>query len=264
MLLLDHLVAYDDDCGEATGTVRPGHLFARADGSLHPVAAVEMLAQSAAAHEGYRRLHGGDRVGGGFLATIRDVTLAAGPRCGQTVRAGARRTMAVGDLQVVSGEVTAGGRAVAGGELLFYLSDELAPAALGVAAMDEVAPAAGGIAAAVERALEAWDPTSATAEFLVAADFPAFAGHFPGFPLLPAVVTVLLAERAVTAAVGRPWAVTRIQRAKFSGPIRPGCRVRVVCRPDGERGVWRLQVDGDAGPVARLSLEDRDATAEGE
>ena len=51
----------------------------------------------------------------------------------------------------------------------------------------------------------------------VARDHPAFAGHFPGRPIVPAVV--ILAE--VIAAVGkdRDWSIAQ---AKFLRPVGPG------------------------------------------
>ena len=58
-------------------------------------------------------------------------------------------------------------------------------------------------------------PVSGT--LTIADDHPAFAGHFPGNPVLPGVVLLdlILAEAAITAIAG-------IIRLKFLRPVRPG------------------------------------------
>ncbi len=59
-----------------------------------------------------------------------------------------------------------------------------------------------------------------TTELTVAADHPAYAGHFPGTPMLPAVV-LLDAVLAVVEAGAGP-ARWQISAAKFLGAVRPG------------------------------------------
>lgn len=54
----------------------------------------------------------------------------------------------------------------------------------------------------------------------LAADHPAFAGHFPVRPLVPGVVLLALAQQAVEAALGEPMA--GLASAKFLQPLGPG------------------------------------------
>lgn len=62
----------------------------------------------------------------------------------------------------------------------------------------------------------------AATSITIRADHPALAGHFPGFPVLPAVLlldeTLRALETDETLAPTR-W---RIGRAKFLKPVRPG------------------------------------------
>jgi len=64
----------------------------------------------------------------------------------------------------------------------------------------------------------------------VPTDHPAFAGHFPGQPLLPGVsllaevLEAVLADPALAASVG---AAPRITSAKFLAPVRPGAHLVV-------------------------------------
>jgi 3-hydroxyacyl-[acyl-carrier-protein] dehydratase len=54
----------------------------------------------------------------------------------------------------------------------------------------------------------------------LAADHPAFAGHFPGAPILPGVVLLDAAVHAAGAALqGQQW---QIVTAKFHNIVRPG------------------------------------------
>ncbi|MEO5696058.1 MAG: hypothetical protein ABIQ60_02860 [Burkholderiaceae bacterium] len=74
----------------------------------------------------------------------------------------------------------------------------------------------------------------------VAPDHPAFAGHFPGQPLLPGVsllaevLEAVLDDNALALRIG---ATPRLAVAKFLAPVRPGAQltVRFDATPRGLR-----------------------------
>lgn len=68
----------------------------------------------------------------------------------------------------------------------------------------------------------------------------ACAGHFPGYPLVPAVYLVEGVRAAAERAAGRPLRLTRITDAKFSEEVRPGDEVDVAATFDGARCDARL------------------------
>ena len=81
----------------------------------------------------------------------------------------------------------------------------------------------------------------------IAADHPAFDGHFPGRPLLPGVTLLaevleaVLDDPALAAIVG---SAPRIGAAKFLAPVRPGARLTL--RLDATRRGIRFEVmDGE-------------------
>jgi acyl-coenzyme A synthetase/AMP-(fatty) acid ligase len=83
--------------------------------------------------------------------------------------------------------------------------------------------------------------------FTVAADHPAFAGHFPGQPLLPGVALLAYVMRAVAAEAplaARLGEQPQIAQAKFLAPVGPGARLEVRLQTTGEHGVafevWQL------------------------
>jgi len=73
-------------------------------------------------------------------------------------------------------------------------------------------------------------PVGHTVALAIAADHPAFAGHFPGRPLLPGVALLsevleaVLAEPALVAAVSP---APRLSAVKFLAPIGPGAALTI-------------------------------------
>jgi uncharacterized membrane protein/3-hydroxymyristoyl/3-hydroxydecanoyl-(acyl carrier protein) dehydratase len=70
--------------------------------------------------------------------------------------------------------------------------------------------------------------------FAVPEDHPAFAGHFPGRPVLPAVVLLDMVIESARSSLGMHLIVTGLPRAKFMAPLGPG-----------DRGTIRLKLCGD-------------------
>lgn len=59
-----------------------------------------------------------------------------------------------------------------------------------------------------------------SARWIAPADHPAFAGHFPGRPIVPGVVLLDRVVQLVAADCGRP--VAAVGSAKFLSPVGPG------------------------------------------
>lgn len=87
----------------------------------------------------------------------------------------------------------------------------------------------------------------------IPADHPAFAGHFPGQPLLPGaallaeVLEAVLADAALAARVG---CAPRLANTKFLAPVRPGAQLEI--RLDGSGRGLRFEVR-DLSNGARLA-----------
>ncbi len=63
------------------------------------------------------------------------------------------------------------------------------------------------------------------------ADFPGFSGHFPGRPLLPAVVQVMAALQVAAGAWNDISAeAVSVEKAKFLLPVVPGEEVEIHCQ----------------------------------
>ena len=87
----------------------------------------------------------------------------------------------------------------------------------------------------------------------VAADHPAYAGHFPGHPILPGVVLLDQALHALAALQGLEGATSQIKSAKFLRPVSPGEALRLDYAATAA-GVFRFEVvaaaDNDERVVA--------------
>lgn len=95
-------------------------------------------------------------------------------------------------------------------------------------------------------------------------DAPVFAGHYPGFPLLPGVFTLDAVDQAVVRhAAAHRRVVTRlveIRSARFSAAVLPGDRVTISCRVvrAGDRRDVTARCDTARGRAASFRLAYRD------
>ena len=67
--------------------------------------------------------------------------------------------------------------------------------------------------------------------FAIPASHPAFEGHFPGRPIVPAVVLLAEVMARVEAATGEPATAWTLANAKFLAPAGPGMALAFVDEP---------------------------------
>jgi len=79
-------------------------------------------------------------------------------------------------------------------------------------------------------------------------DFIGFAGHFPGNPILPAFVQILMALTLTEKHKGCRLKATSVEKAKFRIPLQPDQEIEVACR---QRTAGEL-----SGCDARLSVSE--------
>jgi 3-hydroxymyristoyl/3-hydroxydecanoyl-(acyl carrier protein) dehydratase len=84
------------------------------------------------------------------------------------------------------------------------------------------------------------------------AGHPAFAGHFPGDPVLPGVVQVDWAVRLAREAFGPLGGFRGLDQAKFLRPARPGeaLELRLALDRGADALRLRFQYQGPAGRVS--------------
>ena len=73
------------------------------------------------------------------------------------------------------------------------------------------------------------DPSEIIGKFSFDKDFLGFSGHFPGYPILPAVLQLLVAQLLIEKQKESKIQVTGIIKAKFLSEIRPDDEITVQC-----------------------------------
>ncbi|MEA3334191.1 MAG: hypothetical protein U9Q58_11445 [Pseudomonadota bacterium] len=74
------------------------------------------------------------------------------------------------------------------------------------------------------------EPDSGWQNFCPAADFIGFDGHFPGYPVLPAMLQVLLGIIVSEKLYGQKLTLQKLDKAKFMSQIQPGQTLTVACK----------------------------------
>lgn len=82
----------------------------------------------------------------------------------------------------------------------------------------------------------------------IAADHPAFAGHFPGRPIVPAVVLLAEALAAIEEATAEPARTWSLASAKFLVPVEPGMPLTLAHQPTSTG--WRFEIRSGAQLIA--------------
>jgi 3-hydroxyacyl-[acyl-carrier-protein] dehydratase len=79
----------------------------------------------------------------------------------------------------------------------------------------------------------------ASADFQFGGDFPGFQGHFPGEPILPAIVQLAAVRYVAECALERDLLPAKYTKIKFKGMIRPNDRCIAVIDLAGDGSLWR-------------------------
>lgn len=81
---------------------------------------------------------------------------------------------------------------------------------------------------------------------------PVFAGHYPGFPVLPGLYVVEHVHQAVLASLAG-IRLAALEKAKFHKPVRPGDRLRIQATVTDDLHC-AATVSSSAGVVAEVRL----------
>lgn len=99
------------------------------------------------------------------------------------------------------------------------------------------------------------------AKYCIAPDFIGFQGHFPDYPLMPAVMQSLLAVHMLQKALGCKLSLESLPTAKFTGQVRPDdellCQAKALDSKDSGRwevNITRGEQDGEVKKISSFRL----------
>lgn len=97
-------------------------------------------------------------------------------------------------------------------------------------------------------------------EFVFNAEFIGFDGHFPGNPILPAMVQIMTGAETAREAAGKSMAPHTVTRAKFVRPIHPDERLVVKGVLKNRKGATvapvTIEVDGEAAAIFTVTFSE--------
>lgn len=125
MLLLSGLDEFSEKGARATVELRKDNPFLRPDGLLERVAYVEFMAQCFAAGAGAlaRRMET-PPAAWGYLAALRDITVHADARLGETLAVSVALVAALGPVTVLDGEVRSANTLLATGQFKVFIPEK--------------------------------------------------------------------------------------------------------------------------------------------
>ena len=111
-----------------------------------------------------------------------------------------------------------------------------------------------GIAAAKRGAVSTDASGTMEGRYHFSEDFVGFAGHFPGHPILPAIVEILVVVALVGEARSCGQRLVAVEEAKFLNPVDPGQEILVRCRPRLVKGKLLHDAQVTVGETTTASL----------
>ena len=109
--------------------------------------------------------------------------------------------------------------------------------------------------------IQVTSPGTINRRYCFSQDFIGFAGHFPGYPILPAFVQILTALTLVEEQRGSSLELASVENAKFHIQLRPGQEIEVKCEEKLVRGKpgceARLMVAEGLASLFRMSFAEK-------
>ena len=268
MLLIDQLEKVEPDKGRASMTVRNSNVFYEHKGGLNPVAFIELIAQTAAAYNGYIDMSNNRPVRPGFLVGVKEFQITGSAAAGDKLEIEINRVLEIYNATVLDGKICSDdGTTIASGILNLWILNEEPPSAPDVA--DTVPVSGEHSKAAVELGRDRCAVGSYIFERLrivkkeedklttcIAFEpgFIGFQGHFPQAPILPGVVMLQTAVASTELLLKKCLRFSKVDKAKFMDQVLPNQLLKAECTvSSGAKGRQsRVQLSVDDKKVASV------------
>jgi radical SAM protein with 4Fe4S-binding SPASM domain len=131
MRLIDELMRVGERSGEVSATVSDDMPFVRGNGALDEIALFEMMAQSVAALDGFKRWGRSGSAPRGYLVGARNLEILEPARAGDTLHVSLHKEARFGNFGILEGTVSRNGAVLARGEIKIWHEGADAPQAAG-------------------------------------------------------------------------------------------------------------------------------------
>ncbi len=241
MLLIEALTDYSEETGSARAAVDAAHLFLTQNGELNSVALTELIAQTAAAHSGYKALSADGTPMSGFLVGVKDLRFLDSVHQGDRLTIRIHRDFQMEQVTFLSGKVLRGATLLAEGVLKLYEMPEAeAQTREERRPTEKILPFTGwnnkqrelAETSEINREILRYcsrfqrNGNEVSAEFAFGESFAGFNGHFPGNPIVPGVMLLKTGQLVAELAAEEHKKLCAVQTAKFAKTILPGETVR--------------------------------------
>ena len=257
MLLIDGTAFKEGETVKLSLPVPGDSIFVAPDGVLAPVAMVEMLAQLCGAQHTFDHGLRADELHG-YLVGIDNVIFSGPVHAGDELTFTAWKTFDMQDIKRVRGEVHEKNERIAEIELTLYESADWIPKPQLPGRTLEITGNGPGASAFFSREMDligkgimgsiasmtAMPDGETEASLIFPRDFIGFSGHFPGYPVLAAVLAIYSGRLLAEISQQRELELCSIKRAKFAAPILPNEKIEVglkkMDRESGEEDWYSL------------------------
>ncbi len=274
MLLIDRLEKVEPDKGQAGMTVKNSNIFYENKSGLNPVAFIELIAQTAAAYNGYVDMSNNRPVRPGFLVGVKEFQITGSAAAGDKLEIEIKRILDIYNATVIEGNVRLDdGTTIAAGVLNLWIFNEEPPSAPDVPAAvpipgehSEAAVELGRDRCAVGsyifeslRIVKA-DEEKLTTCIAFEPRFIGFQGHFPQAPILPGVVMLQTAVASTELLLKKCLRFKTVDKAKFMDQVLPNQMLKTECTvssgAEGRQSRVQLSVDDKKVASVIFSFEE--------
>ena len=270
MQLIDALTFFSEDDGTATLEIRASNLFVKNDGELDTIVYIELLAQTAAAHSGYKARFGKGNPKFGFLVGAKDFKTMGRVVHGQHLTLKIHRDFQMENVTFLDGQVVCGNEVLAQGVLKLWEMPamEVMPRARvspaqnqpPFLAFDESQKTIISSSELNQKLIKhctdfrnSTEQNTAEADFYYSDDFIGFEGHFPDNPIVPGVLMLKTGLLLAELAAGVSRRIANIKSAKFAKTVLPN--EGIVYSLSARDNQLRIQIKSQDSLCAKFTLE---------
>ena len=270
MKLIDALTSFSEDDGSAVLEIQDSNLFIKKNQKLDSIVFIELLAQTTAAHSGYKAKYGNGSANFGFLVGIKDFNIMGTAKANQQLSTKVHRDFQMENVSFLKGQVFHKKELLAEGVLKLWEMPATEIVAVQIPASPDSPEPFRRFdkkqmvvieASFLNRQiiLHCTDFKSAAESGIVEADFCyqenfiGFDGHFPGNPIVPGVLMLKTGLLLAELANGQKFTLRNIRTAKFAKVVLPNENIRYTLSITENK--IKVQVKAQDALCAKFTLE---------